>query len=145
MLRDGAHQPRMPSRKTLLVLLAGGIVLAVLLALNAPTTRKGPPLATSCTTPAMALSSQVTGDGSNLEYSITGPPSGTYVVAVDAETVTVEGDGVTATPKGAFATTARRGLKGCAANGSLPTLSAGPHEVVLFRDGQAVARARLAD
>lgn len=105
--------------------------------------RKGPALATSCTTPAIALSSAATGGGNGISYAITGPADGTYIVAVDATTVTVRGDGVVATPKGAFGASIHQGLKGCAANGTLPTLAAGPHTVLLFKDGQEVARASL--
>lgn len=105
--------------------------------------RKGPALATSCTTPAIALGSAATGGGNGISYAITGPVDGTYIVAVDATTVTVQGDGVVATPKGAFGASIHQGLKGCAANGTLPTLAAGPHTVLLFKDGQEVARASL--
>jgi hypothetical protein len=100
-------------------------------------------LTTSCTTPAIALSSTSTGGGNGISYSITGPASGTYVVAVDAAAVTVQGDGVVATPKGAFGASIHQGLNGCRATGTLPTLAIGPHSVVLFRDGQETARAAL--
>jgi hypothetical protein len=123
-------------------LLACIVVLAVALTLH-HSSRSGPGLATSCTTPAIALSSAATNGGNGISYSITGPQTGTYVVAVDAATVSVKGDGVIATPKGAFGASIRQGLKGCSASGTLPTLAAGPHAVVLFRDGQEVARASL--
>jgi hypothetical protein len=116
-------------------------VLAVVLTLHSG--RSGPTLATSCTTPGIALSSVTTGGGNAISYAITGPAEGTYVVAVDATTVTVQGDGVIATPKGAFGASIHQGLKGCAANGTLPTLATGPHTVLLFRDGQEVSRASL--
>lgn len=126
----------------MLILLVCAAVLGVALTLR-HSGRSGPALTTSCTTPAIALSSTSTGGGNGVSYSITGPSNGTYVVAVDAATVTVRGDGVVATPKGAFGASIHQGLKGCAASGTLPTLATGPHTVLLFRDGQEVARAAL--
>ena len=133
----------MPTGKALLVLLIAGIVVAIVIALHHPA-KKGPPLAKSCTAAGIALSTAEVGNGNNIDYSITGPATGTYVLGVDATAITVHGDGVTATPKAAFGAAIWRGLKGCTASGTLPTLPAGGHDVVLFRDGRAVAHARLA-
>ena len=66
--------------------------------LNKNTTH-GPPLATNCRTPAIALSAASTGDGTDIEYSITGPQTGTYLLAVDAATATVRGAGADVTPR----------------------------------------------
>ena len=103
----------------------------------------GPALAKSCTTPAVALSSSSTGSGRGIDYAITGPASGEYVITVDATSVTVQGDKVTVSPQAGFAVAARRGLPKCGASGTLPKLSAGPHQVQLFRDGALAAKATL--
>jgi hypothetical protein len=120
-----------------------GIVLVLIISLTKQDAGKGPTLTTSCTTPAIALSTGSTGNGTNLEYAITGPASGTYVLAVDATSVLVEGKGITTSPQGSFGVSLRQGLKGCAAHSHLPNLPDGPHVLTLFRDGHAVALARL--
>jgi len=132
----------MPSRRVLIALLVGGVGLSLLVALNRPAT-KGPALAKSCNTPAVALESVTTGGGSSLRYAITGPSTGTYILTVDAKTARVQGDGAAVTPARAIAVAVRGDLKGCTADGTLPTLPAGAREVELFRDGHRVASARL--
>ncbi len=135
----------MPSSKALVALVVGAILLAVIIALHSPST-SGLALAKraeACTTTAIALSSTSTGSGKAIAYAITGPKAGTYVVAVDADAVTIRGDGVVATPSGAFGVAILKGLKTCSYSGTLPDLADGPHTVVLFRDGQLVANARL--
>lgn len=139
-LREGARLPGLPSRRVLIGLLATAVAFTLLVALHRPSV-PGTALTTSCTTPAIALAAAPTGGGTNVRYAITGPPAGTYVVAVDAFTARVQGDGAVVTPARAVAVTVRRGLHGCAADGTLPALASGPHQVVLFRDGALVARA----
>jgi hypothetical protein len=112
----------------------------VLLAVTRPAV-KGPTLATNCRTPAMAVGKPAR--NGSLPYSITGPAAGTYVVAVDAETVRVEGDSAVATPAAARAVAIHRGLSRCAAHGIAPALPPGGHAVELFRDGVRVAEVHL--
>jgi hypothetical protein len=142
-IRDSARMPGIASRRALIALVVAGVGLALLIALHRPAA-KGPPLAKSCTTPAIALGSVATSSGTGVSYAITGPSPGTYVVTADASSVRVRGDGADVTPAGAIAITIHQGLPGCAANGTLPTLPAGPHDVELFRNGRVVAHARLA-
>ncbi len=123
-------------------LVAFGALLTLLLALHT-STATGPPLAKSCTTPAIALSANSTGDGTGIDYSITGPKSGLYVITVDAATVAVHGSAADVTPGNAVAVAIHAGLAGCTAHGTLPALTSGSHEVELFRDGIVVARAAL--
>jgi hypothetical protein len=119
-----------------------GGLFALLVALHKSST-SGPPLTTSCTTPAIALNSATTGDGTSLAYSITGPKTGTYVIAVDATTVTIKGSAAEVTPSGGAAVAIHQGLGSCTAHGNLPDLPSGAHEVELFRDGSVVAKAAL--
>jgi len=65
------------------------------------------------------------------------------VIAVDATSVILHGDGATVTPSGAVAVAVDKGLSGCKDAGTLPTLTSGTHEVQLFRDGKVAATARL--
>jgi hypothetical protein len=119
-----------------------GALLTLLLALHKSTTT-GPSLTKSCTTPAIALSSSSTGDGTGIEYSITGPKTGTYVIAVDAATVAVHASTADVTPGNAVAVAIHNGLGSCTAHGTLPDLTSGTHDVELFRDGSVVAKAAL--
>jgi hypothetical protein len=119
-----------------------GALLTLLLALHKSTTT-GPPLARNCATPAIALSSSRAGDGTGIEYSITGPKAGVYVIAVDASSVTVKGSGADVTPANAVAVAIHNGLGSCTAQGTLPDLTSGAHDVELFRDGIVVAKATL--
>jgi hypothetical protein len=141
-IRDTARFNGIPSRKVITVLVTMGALLALLVALNRNTAH-GPPLATNCQTPAIALSSTSTGDGTDIAYSITGPQTGTYVVAVDAATVSVRGAGADVTPAAAIAVSIHRGLGSCKAHGTLPSVAEGSHQVELFRDGTVVAKAQL--
>jgi hypothetical protein len=141
-IRDTTRFNGVPTRKVIVVLLTMGALLALLVALNKNTTH-GPPLATNCRTPAIALSSPATGDGTDITYSITGPQAGTYLVAVDAATATVHGSGADVTPPKAIAVAIHRGLGSCKAHGTLPSLTEGSHQVELFRDGTVVAKAAL--
>jgi hypothetical protein len=131
----------LPSRRTLLVLLATVVVASLVFALRGSSDNGSPPLATSCTTPA-AVVGAVNGS-SSLRYSITGPAEGTYVVAIDAATARVHGDGVDLTPASATAVAIKKNLKDCKANGALPSAEGGAHELVIFRDGKVVARAKI--
>ncbi len=119
------------------------MVVVVVLVLALHQSSSGPPLATNCTTPAIALSSSSTGTGQGIDYAITGPQTGTYVIAVDANSAAVHGRDVTVTPHGAFAVAIHAGLGSCKAHGTLPALAAGSHQVVLFRDGVLAAKAAL--
>jgi hypothetical protein len=119
------------------------VVLLILVIALHTTPSKGPPLATSCTTPAIALGSATTGSGRGIGYAITGPKVGTYLITVDASAATVHGDSATVTPHGAIAIALHDGLKTCAAHGILPALGSGAHQVQLFRDGTIVAKADL--
>jgi hypothetical protein len=132
----------MPSRRALLVLLVTGVVLAgVLLAVRTPDPN-APPLTASCTTPAAAV--KTFGDaGTSHTYAITGPANATYIVTVDATTAVVRGSTADVTPPGAIAVSIRVGLKDCKGNGTLPPLSDGSHELVVFRDGERVATAKI--
>jgi hypothetical protein len=141
-LRDTTRFNGIPSRRVIAALVALGALLTLLLALHTSKTT-GPALAKSCTTPAIALSSSSTGDGTGIEYSITGPKTGTYVIAVDAATVTVKGSAADVTPGKAVAVAIHKGLGSCAAHGTLPDLTSGTHEVELFREGAVVARRTL--
>jgi hypothetical protein len=132
----------MPSRRVIAVLVALGALLTLLLALH-KSTATGPPLTKSCTTPAIALSAPATGDGTGIEYSITGPKTGRYVIAVDAATVAVHGSAADVTPGKAVAVAIHSGLGSCSAHGTLPDLTSGTHDVELFRDGTVVAKAAL--
>jgi hypothetical protein len=142
-IRVGAKMPSGPTHRVLIALLVLGVGLTLLVALHRPAA-KGPAVATSCTIPAIVLGPVGTGSRDSISYAITGPSTGTYVVAVDASSVRVRGDGADVTPAGAIAITIHQGLSGCAANGTLPTLQAGAHDLELFRDGRVVAHARLA-
>ena len=141
-IRDTTRFNGIPSRRVIGVLVTLGALLVLLVALHNNTT-SGPALPTSCTTPAVALSSTTTGDGTGIEYTVTGPKLGTYVIAVDAATVTVKGSAADVTPKSAVAVSIHRGLGSCTAHGTLPDLSSGTHDVQLFRDGTVVAKAPL--
>ncbi len=141
-IRDTTRFNGIPSRRVIAALVAFGALLTLLLALHTSTVT-GPPLAKSCTTPAIALSSGSTGDGTGIDYSITGPKSGRYVIAVDAATVAVRGSTADVTPGNAVAVAIHAGLGSCTAHGTLPDLTSGSHEVELFRDGVVVARAAL--
>lgn len=112
----------------------------LVLALDSPAS-KGPPLATSCESPAIALGKPAA--GGTVPYSITGPATGAYVVAVDAVTARVQGNGAVVTPKQAVAVAIHRGLHGCAAHGTAPPPPPGSQEMELFRDGVRVAQQKL--
>jgi hypothetical protein len=116
------------------------VILVVALRHDSPA---GPAIAKSCTTPAVALSSSSTGNGRGIDYAITGPATGLYVVTVDATSVSTQGDNVTVGPRGAIAIAEHRGLPKCGASGTLPTLAEGPHQVELFRDGTLAAKVAL--
>ncbi len=141
-IRDTTRFNGIPSRRVIGTLVTLGALVVLLFALHNNTT-SGPALPTSCTTPAVALSSTSTGDGSGIEYTITGPKTGTYVVAVDAATVTIKGSAADVTPGRAVAVSIHSGLGSCAAHGTLPDLTSGAHEVELFRNGAVVAEAAL--
>jgi hypothetical protein len=139
---NSPETPRgLPSRRTLLVVLAILVVAGVVFALRGSSNDDSPPLATSCTTPAAVVGS-VNGS-SSLRYSITGPAEGTYVVTIDAATARVHGDGVDVTPASATAVAIKENLKDCKGNGALPSAEGGSHELVVFRDGKVVARAKI--
>jgi hypothetical protein len=132
----------LPSRRTMLVLLLIVVIAGVIFALiGGGDDNNSPPLATSCTTPAVAIGAQHNSD--NLRYSITGPAAGTYVVAIDAATARVRGDGVDLTPAGATAIAIKQNLKDCKGNGALPSAGVAGHELAIFRDGKIVARAKI--
>jgi hypothetical protein len=134
-------RPRgLPSRRTLIVLLIV-IVAAGFIISRGGTSSSSPALATSCTTPAVAAG-DVNGSNS-LRYSITGPAAGTYVIAIDAATATVHGDGVDLTPKSSTAVAIKKGLKDCKGDGALPSTEGAGHQLVIFRDGKNVARTQL--
>lgn len=116
------------------------VVLVIALRHNSPS---GPAIAKSCTTPAVALSSSSTGSGRGIDYAITGPTAGQYVITVDATSVSVRGENVSVSPRGAIAIAVHQGLPKCGASGTLPTLPDGPHQVELFRDGTLAAKAEL--
>ena len=120
----------------LIVGVVGGIVFSFGGAGNS-----SPALATSCTTPAVAVG-DVNGSR-DLRYSITGPAEGTYVVTIDAATARVHGDSVDLTPSGATAVAIKKGLTGCTGNGALPSDVGSGHELVIFRDGKLAARAQI--
>ena len=141
-LRDTTRFSAIPTRRVIATLVVVGALLVVVLALHTPTTR-GPALAKSCTRPAIALSASSTGDGTGIQYAITGPRTGTYVVAVDATTATVKGSSADVTPKNGFAVAIHDGLSSCTAHNTLPALTSGSHDVELFRDGTVVAKATL--
>jgi hypothetical protein len=141
-IRDTTRLTGVHSRRTVISLVV--IVVVLVLALTLHGSSSGPSLATSCTTPAVAVSSASTGTGRGIEYAITGPKTGTYVVAVDVSSVSVQGNNVGVTsPHAGFAVALHRGLPSCAADATLPALSPGSHEVELFRDGVVVAKAAL--
>ncbi len=140
-IRDTARLPKLDSRRT--VIAGAVIVIALVLVLALHTSSSGPPLATNCTTPAIALDSSSTGSGRSIEYAITGPRSGTYVIAVDATAVTVQGRNVTVSPHGGLAVAVHQGLSSCKAHGTLPALAEGSHQVELFRDGVLAAKVGL--
>jgi hypothetical protein len=120
----------------LIVIVVGGIVFSF-----GGTSNSSPRLATSCTTPAAAVG-DVNGS-SDLRYSITGPASGTYIVAIDAVAAKVVGDGVDLTPKSATAVAIKKGLKDCKGDGALPSDVGTGHQLVILRDGKLVARAKI--
>jgi hypothetical protein len=140
-IRDTARLPKFDSRKT--VVAVAVIVIALILVVVLRQSSSGPPLPTNCSAPAIALGTSSTGSGRGIEYAITGPRTGTYVVAVDAASVVVQGRNVTVTPKAGFAVAIHEGLSSCKGHGTLPTLAAGPHQVELFRDGALAAKAAL--
>ena len=130
----------LPSRRTLIVLLIVIVVGGIVLSLDG-TSSNSPRLATSCITPAAAVA-DVNGS-SDPRYSITGPASGTYLVTIDAVTAKVVGDGVDLTPKNATAVAIKKGLEGCKGDGALPSDVGPGHQLVIFRDGKPVARAKI--
>jgi hypothetical protein len=134
-------RPRgLPSRRTIIVLLIL-VVAAGFIFSRGGTSRSSPALATSCSTPSVAVGDV---NGSNaLRYSITGPAAGTYVVTIDAATAVVRGDSVDLTPKGATAVAIKKGLKDCKGDGALPSAEGAGHQLVIFLDGKSVARAKL--
>jgi hypothetical protein len=137
-----SETPRgLPSRRTLLVLLAIAVVAGLVVALRGSSEAGSPPLATSCTTPGAVVG--LVNGSSSLRYSVTGPAEGTYVVTIDAATARVHGDGVDLTPASATAVAIRKNLKDCKGNGALPSSEGGGHELVVFRDGNVVARAKV--
>ncbi len=143
VMRESTRLPGRPSRRALIILtVVVAAVIAIVSLRHEPS--RAPELLRSCTTPAIAVS-EPAGGGPVGQFAITGPAAGTYVVAVDAKTVTVHGDSADATPAGAVAVAIRRGLSGCASSGPLPDVSPGAHEVQLFRDGDLVAQTRLAE
>jgi hypothetical protein len=121
----------------LAILVAAGIVFS----LTGGGGTDSPPLATSCTTPAVAVGS--VNNSNNLRYSITGPAAATYVVTIDAATARIKGDGVDLTPPSATAVAIKENLKNCKGNGALPSAEGSGHELVIFRDGKVVARAKI--
>ncbi len=141
-IRDTTSFKGIPSRRVIGTLLTLAALVVLLVALHNNTT-SGPALPTSCTTPAVALSSTTTGDGTGIEYTVTGPKAGTYVIAVDAATVSVKGSTADVTPSSAIAVSIHNGLSSCTAHGTLPDLTSGAHEVELFRDGSVVAKSAL--
>jgi hypothetical protein len=142
-IRDTTSFKGIPSRRVIGVLVTLGALVVLLLALHHDNPTSGPALPTSCTTPAVALSRTTTGDGTGIEYTVTGPKTGTYVIAVDAATVTVKGSSADLTPSNAVAVSIHNGLGSCTAHGTLPDLTSGAHDVELFRDGTVVAKAAL--
>jgi hypothetical protein len=141
-VRDTTRLTGVHSRRTVISLVVIVVVLVIALVLHGSSS--GPSLATSCATPAVALSSSSTGTGRGIEYAITGPKTGTYVVAVDVTSVSVHGDNVGVTsPRRGFAVALYHGLPGCTARATLPGLSAGSHQVELFHDGVVVAKTAL--
>jgi hypothetical protein len=139
-IADAASFRGLPSKRTLIVLVVIGVVAGFVFS-RGGTSSSSPPLATSCVTPAARVG-DVNGS-SALRYSITGPAAGTYVVTLDAATVRVHGDSVDLTPGGATAVAIKKGLKDCKGDGALPSGEGGGHDLVLFRDGKLIARAKI--
>lgn len=128
-----------PSRK--LVLIFAAVTLVVLVTPFLLRVPPPPALATSCTTPALALSSPTVKARATVRYSVTGPSAATYAVAVDATRldqpppggkfpVAVGGRLLAVAPH-------LRDCKG--ADRFVATLPPGEHRVGLFRDGTLVA------
>lgn len=140
----GLASPRgLPSRRTLLVLLAILAIAVVVVALvGGGSDENSPPLATNCATPAVVVAT--VGNSSALRYSITGPAEGTYVITIDAATAKVHGDAVELTPASATAVAIKQNLKDCKGDGALPSNEGPGHKLVIFRDGKVVARATIA-
>jgi multisubunit Na+/H+ antiporter MnhF subunit len=140
-VRDTARLPKLDSKRTVVAIAV--IVIALVLVFALHQSSSGPSLTTSCSTPAIALDSSSTGTGRGIDYAITGPKTGTYVIAVDATSVAVHGSTVTISPRQGFAVAVHQGLGSCKAHGTLPTLTSGAHQVELFRDGMLTAKAAL--
>lgn len=91
----------------------------------------GPSLETSCTEPAMALSSYDAAPGDALEVKTTGPDSGDYILVLDGDAVTANGDDVSVRDGTVLSTPFN--MEACAADGAFtaPTES-GTHKLRLM-------------
>lgn len=135
-LQHGRRSWRL-SRRTWLIVIVIGVVVA-LFGYGGIKTRS-PSLATSCTTPAIKLSSTSAKAGSNITWSATGP-AGRYVLTVDAPAVRVAGGQVavdtSAAGSGKSATLAGQpfSMSGCTATGRFAfALPRGDHTLRMFR------------
>ncbi len=134
---DGPHRrapvPR-PSKKLVSVFaVITVIVLGTPFLLRAPA---APRLATSCTGPALAVSSSSAPANSVVRFSVTGPATASYALAIDATRLDPppSGAGMPVAVGGRLLATAS-GLRGCKGAGRFRVaVPPGEHRLVLFRD-----------
>ncbi len=136
--RDRGPVPR-PHRALVLTFIV--ITAVVLIAPFLLRTPVPPHLATSCTTPGLALSSSVVKQRAVVRYSVTGPSEAEYAVAVDATRLDPPSANslFPVAVGGQLLATAHR-LRECkGADRFRVALPPGEHRVVLFRDGLPAA------
>lgn len=135
-LQHGRRSWRISRRATLILVV---VVVVVALFSYGGIRQRTPPLAKSCTTPAIKLSHTSAKKGSNITWSATGP-SGRYVLTVDAPTVSVSGGQVrvakTAPGSGKSATLTGQpfAMSDCTATGRFAfALPVGEHTLRMIR------------
>jgi hypothetical protein len=138
---DGAR-PRTSGWRRLLGLRVTVILIGIVLVITYLATRghsAGPSLATSCTTPALAVEPTSVARHALVRFKVTGPSDQVYALAVDAAGIRRNPDGTyTALPPSPgvpVQAASRPGrLKNCAASGAFRVLvPAGPHTLRVFR------------
>lgn len=133
--RRGWHRLR-GFRVTGLLLL--GLILVVVLAIHGRSSTAGPALARNCATPALAVAPVTVAKNAVVRYTVAGPSSGQYAVAVDATAVRRASNGkytaVSPVPGRKVEAVAMSTIGGCRKSGAFPiVLDPGTHQVNLLR------------
>lgn len=130
-----AHEPRRGPRKftvaTFVVLVAFLVLGAVPLLLH---DGDGGLVQPNCAAVAVEVGPNRVVAGERYAWQVAGPEAAQYVVAIDAETVTVDPGGRAVAARGAVLA-GPTGLPGCRSKQTVTTAPAGtgPHEVAVFR------------